>query len=170
MKKSLVRSLLWLVLIAAPVLAEDIRVGPFLFDNPLGPPQFTELSEDALSLTWPTGASYDEVQTEMMVVVQSAQKVATIKDGGGDAYRAALASHLALTGEPETINKTLFFGSTAARTVYQSAVPRTHEAHVFHTTLPDGSLLILGVRFFDEITPVGGDLLRNIGNTFRLAE
>ena len=165
--KSLTISIFLLLALSYPTWAEDWTIGRFVFDNPLGPTEVTEIGSEAYSATWPAGVPYEEADLEMIVVWNASDIVNSMKEEGADLYRVSLNSFMALSGEPEGINKTLFFGSTSARRVYQSELPRAHRADVFSKTLPDGSFVLVGVRSFRPHRINVGDLIQSIGNTFR---
>lgn len=168
--KKLALSFLFLLALGVPVWAEDMTISRFVFDNPLGPTEITEIGSEAYSATWPAGAPYKEADVEMIVVWNAPDIVNSMKEESADIYLVTLSSFMGLSGEPESVNKTLFFGSTAARRVYQSGVPRAHRADVFSKTLPDGSFVLVGVRSFHPHRTNVGDLIQSIGNTFRSKE
>jgi hypothetical protein len=149
----------------SPLAAETMEINGFEFENPLGPTQVTELGPGAYSASWPKDKPYKQASVELIVVNVGPDAVKSISESGQSVYETMLVSFMGLTVEPEQINKTLFFGSTSARRVYNSNVPREHSANVFSKILDDGSFVLVGVRIF-ETRQGGGDLIRSIANTF----
>ena len=168
--RSLALSTFLFLALSLTVLADDMAIGRFVFDNPLGPTEITEIGSEAYSAVWPAGKPYKEAEVEMIVVWNAPDIVNRMKEEGANLYLVTLSSFMGLAGEPESVNKTLFFGSTSARRVYQSKVPRAHRANVFSKTLPDGSFVLIGVRSFHPHRISVGDLIQSIGNTFRSKE
>lgn len=156
----------FLIWISSSVMAETMVINSFQFDNPLGAANVTKLGHEAYSAHWPGDKPYKEAATELIVVRVSPDAVEAMKEAEGGVYQATLASFMGLTGEPEEINKTLFFGSTSARKVYSSKIPRPHSANVFSKTLDDGSYVLVGVRVYQD---GGSKLVQSIANTFREA-
>jgi hypothetical protein len=156
-----------LAILISPIKAETMEIVGFEFENPLGPAQMTELGRGAYSANWPKDKPYKEATVEMIVVSVSPGAVKAMSEGGGSVYKATLATFMGLAVEPEEINKTLFFGSTSARRVYNSSVPRKNSANVFSKTLDDGSFVLVGVRIFEPRQEGVGKLIQSIGNTFK---
>lgn len=161
---------LLIAFLTLPSLAEDMVIDRYRFDNPLGPTKVEKLGLDAYSCQWPADVPYKEAKIELIVVTYEKKAVTKMREVKASPYNAALNNFMGLFGEPESINKTLFFGSTSARKVYTSKVPRPHKSNVFSKTLKDGSFVLVGVRSFASPNPQVGDLTRAIGNTFKVKE
>ena len=170
MFKQLSFILLLLSFLCLPCLAEDLTVDRYVFDCPLETVEFEKFGLDAYHATWPAGVDYENAEIEMMVVTFDSEGVRMMEEGGSAPYLAALSTFAGIFKEPESINKTLFFGSTAARQVYQATIPRKNTLHTFSKTLGDGSFVFVAVRSFKEQNPGVGPLLSAIGNSFRVKE
>lgn len=147
--------------------AEELVIGTYVFDNPLGPTKVERLGPDAWGCTWPENAPHEQADIELIVASFSPAAVNAVTEGGGSMEDMTLSTYFGLGGQPEGINKTLFMGSTSARRVYPGKTPRAHEAHVFSKSLDDGGFVMLGVRFFTPPSAQSGKLLQSIANTFR---
>ena len=157
------------LLLACPTLADTMVLNGFEFDNPLGKATTTELGRGVYSAHWPADRPYKQADTELIIVSLGPSTVKTMSEGGGNVYEATLASMMGLFVEPEEVNKTLFMGSTSARNVYNSSVPRKHVANVFSKNLEDGSFVLVGVRSFNPGSKESGKLVQSIANTFKKA-
>ncbi len=155
--------------LVCPTLADTMVLNGFQFENPLGTAKTTEIGRGVYSAHWPADKPYKEADTEMIIVNLGPSTVETMSEGGGNVYEATLASMMGLFVEPKEINKTLFMGSTSARSVYNSSVPRKHVANVFSKTLEDGSFVLVGVRSFNPGSKESGKLIQSIANTFQKA-
>lgn len=154
----------------SPVLAEEVVVDRFCFDSPFSDTKFEKLGGGGFSATWPADKPYKEAALEMIVASYDADAVKAISEGDGSLYRAALSTFTGIYGEPKSINKTLFFGTTSAHQIYDSKVPRKHESHVYSKALKDGSFVLVAVRVFQPRELKYGQLLRSIANTFKVKE
>lgn len=158
-----------LVMLAVPAGADPIEISGFTLDCPLEKTEITRLGPGAHSCTWPAGAPYKEVNLELVVATIDAAAVKQMQEHGTSPSQLALSNFLGLTGQPEEINKTLFLGSTSARRVYSTKIPRPQRVHVFEKSLPDGGYVMVAVRDFGG-NELLGKLLQSIANTFKPAE
>ncbi len=158
--------LLLICLLTGPAFSESVPVPGYTWDSPVqfSPP--VELGPDAYSVTWPAEAEYDDAQLEMVVVTTPSEAVIGMREAGVAVSEVVLSTYLGLTGQPAEINKTLFMGSTAARLVYKTSVPRDHRVNVFQKNLDSGELVTVAVRIYSEDAPAG-EVLRAIANSFK---
>lgn len=142
-----------------------MTIGDFVWDNPAGPTKVEKLGVGALSCRWPADVPYKETQLEMVVVSYPAEVFKEM--GAKGALKSTMGTYLGTMKDPEEINKTLFFGSTAARRVYRGSIPKKQETHVYSKVLEDGSYVVVALRAFEPRSDKLGDLLRAVANTFR---
>lgn len=166
MKNIVLLACLLLFAVLGPSQAEQLEIGGFVLDNPLGPTEVEKIGLNAWGCTWPAGVPYKEAQVELIVATFPADAAREITEAGDSVTEVALTTYLGLSGEPEQINKTLFMKGTEARRVYHSSIPRDHETHVFTKRLDDDSFVMVGVRYFVPPTGTNGGLLQAIANTF----
>jgi hypothetical protein len=168
-----IRSLIFTCLIALltmPGLSEEMVIDRYSFENPLEASEVGELGLDAYTCHWPAQVPYSEATLELVVVSFDKEGVATLEASDVSPYDIALTNFLGIYGEPKSVNKTLFFGLTSARKVYEPKIPRPHELHVYSKTLEDGSFLMVAVRSFASPNPDAAALNQAIANTFKVKD
>lgn len=161
----MVRYLFALLLFTSSVLAEPMALPGYTWDSPVKFGEVQELGPDAYFATYPADVEYGQAQLELIVVHTPRDAVAMMQEGGADPKSDTLVIFLGLAVQPDEINKTLFMGSTEARLVFESSVPRQHTAHVYQKYLQDGALVTVGVRDFGSKSLIA-DVLRGISETF----
>lgn len=167
--KRLLATLVLLAFFSSGAIAEELDIGRFCLDNPLGETKVEKLGVEALECSWPTGVEFKEKDVQLIVVDFDKEAVDMISENAS-VYTLALSTYLGLYKEPEEINKTLFFGETGARNVYSTSIPRPNKVHVFSKKLKDGSFVMVGVRYFTPPNGETGGLLRAIANSFKLRQ
>ncbi len=160
--------LLLLVGLVLPSQAEDLNIDRFCLENNLGPTKVEELGLDAYTCYWPADVDYKEAQVELIVASLDAEGLKQVKESGSSPYQMMLTNFTGIFSEPESINKTLFVGSTGARQVYHSKIPRKNTVNTSSKYLDDGSFVFVAVRSFKTPNPKAAKLITAIANTFRV--
>lgn len=164
--RKILPTLLLSVLLIAGVSAETLLIDEYQFDNPLPPTKVERLSESVFSCHWPAGSSLPEAKVQMIVATLDASTVSETMHAKKSVGQRALKEFMGITSKPTGINKTLFFGKTSARKVFEETGPRAHEAHVFGKFLSDGSYVQVGIRLFEKRN--SGGLISAVANSFSL--
>lgn len=166
MFKSLVTIFLFASLITTAA-AETVELGRFEMESSWPSTEVSRLGAEAVDTHWPADKSYEECAAHLIVVDFDAETMTMMSEDGGDPFVYALATYLAIYGEPEAGEETQFMGTTCQRKTYRSSVPREHKLYVFSNKMQDGSCVIVGLRVF-EVTEETEKLLENISKSFRL--